>query len=359
MSGCAQEGVQPAGAADIASPAPVAGAADGGTAAVGPCDPSVQPTATIVDSGACPGILPAAVTCAAELKLCNGTSSRAVAATSDGSGSLALSCANEAGPSRFNNLFVPVRSGFVSKMPLGVDVRPLSDGFVSSSRQSGSGFDFLAHDGTLRASQPPGFLLAGADGAVIVRLSGSTLQAQSLAADGTEKATVALASVTAPAGSLMLGGAVDAKGATLVIWQVYGESRAGARWVGAGGAAATPAFALEGWLDVIPPAAALAGGGIALASPPPSGDNQPRWRGVIPPLGTAEHPAPAWLASRGAFFPLPGGKAMAFGTEIVAADGTSCGTVDLGAPLAGVGVDGTAFTVLDATRFRLHPQLFR
>jgi hypothetical protein len=50
---------------------------------------------------------------------------------------------------------------------------------------------------------------------------------------------------------------------------------------------------------------------------------------------------------------------MAFGTEIVAPDGRSCGTVDLGAPLIGIGVDGTAFTGRSERTFRIYPQLFR
>ena len=74
---------------------------------------------------------------------------------------------------------------------------------------------------------------------------------------------------------------------------------------------------------------------------------------------TVERAAPGWLASRGDFFLLPEGRAMAFGTEILAADGSSCGTVNLGAPLVGIGVDGTAFTARSQRTFRIHPQLFR
>jgi hypothetical protein len=50
---------------------------------------------------------------------------------------------------------------------------------------------------------------------------------------------------------------------------------------------------------------------------------------------------------------------MAFGSEIVAADGTRCGTVNLGAPLVGIGVDGTTFTARSQRTFRIYPQLFR
>src|SRR4051812_49662758 len=86
MSGCAQEGVQPAGAADIASPAPVAGAAGGGTPAGGPRGPSPQPTAAIVGFGARPGLPPAAGARAAGLELCDSTRNPAGGGASGGRG---------------------------------------------------------------------------------------------------------------------------------------------------------------------------------------------------------------------------------------------------------------------------------
>lgn len=316
----------------------------------------------IANSGSCTGILPTAVTCAADLVLCSGSGNRPAAATSDGRGSLALFCASDVGTSRFGDLFVPRRGGFVSTMPLGDDVRPLADGFIVSSgtlTASPPSWDFLAHDGSLRASQPSGFLLSSANGAVLVRVSGSALVAQSLGADGTPGLTTELAALQAPADRLMLAGAIDVKGAALVIWQVNGEARASARWLGANGMPATAAFQIQGWLDGIPSPAPLAGGGIALARATQSGTNPPEWRSVVAAGHAAEDPVPGWLAGRGSFFLLPGGKAMAFGSEIVAPDGASCGTVDLGAPLLGIGVDGTAIVAQDPRTFRLFPQLFR
>src|SRR6476646_970835 len=133
MSGCAQGATDPQRPADVAAsqgapaappgppaappgaPAPPPGA---GIAPPGPCDPSIRPAAVVASSGNCPGIVPAAVTCAADLTLCNGSSNRPAAATSDGGGSLALFCSNDAGTSRFGDLFVPRRGGFVSTMPL-------------------------------------------------------------------------------------------------------------------------------------------------------------------------------------------------------------------------------------------------
>ena len=57
----------------------------------------------------------------------------ASAATSDGRGSVVLSCHRaDVGPPQDNYLFVPKTSGFISKALLGIDVRPLADGFVSS-----------------------------------------------------------------------------------------------------------------------------------------------------------------------------------------------------------------------------------
>src|SRR5512140_2315906 len=127
MSGCAQGAADPQPPADVAASQPAPAAPPGSPAVppgaaiapAGPCDPSIHPAAVIASSGSCTGILPAAVTCAADLVLCSGSSNRPAAATSDGRGSLALFCASDAGTSRFGDLFVPRRGGFVSTMPLG------------------------------------------------------------------------------------------------------------------------------------------------------------------------------------------------------------------------------------------------
>ena len=49
----------------------------------------------------------------------------------------------------------------------------------------------------------------------------------------------------------------------------------------------------------------------------------------------------------------------AWGSEILTADGTVCGTLDLSGPLLGIGLDGTAFARPDERTFRIYPQLFR
>jgi hypothetical protein len=155
---------------------------------------------------------------------------------------------------------------------------------------------------------------------------------------------------------------MSASGATLVIWQVYGDSNATARWLARDGSPATAAFSIAGWTDMAPATAALAGGGIAVAAQPESGVSSRRWRGVIAPGAAFETAPPSWLASRGSFFLLPGGKGMVFGSsgsEILAANGTVCGTLDLRGPLLGIGLDGTAFAGPDERTFRIYPQLFR
>ena len=313
-------------------------------------------------------VIPPAATCAADITLCAGLGSAnsgnvVSGATSDGRGSVVLSChRNDIGPPVVNALFVPARSGFVSKAPLGVDVRPLRDGFITSEGSyilPPPTYDFLAHDGGFRAAQKGGTLYAGPDGAVIVRPVNGQLIAESFAADGTSKLTAAIGSFTASAGSVMLDGAMNSIGATLVIWQIYGEANATARWLAADGSPASAPFSIAGWSSSAPQTAALAGGAIAIAAEPQSGVAARRWRGVVGAGESLERPAPAWLASRGDFLLLPQGAAMAFGTEIIAADGSSCGSVDLGAPLVGIGVDGTAFTDRNQRTFRIYPQLFR
>lgn len=370
MSGCAQ-GISPAEpatqSASAAGPAapPVPAPAD-----AGPCDPSIAEPVAVTDTGACPGVMPRPSSCAADVTICSGLSSGAngvsgttvSAATSDGKGSVVLSCHRaDVGPPRLNFLFVPTRAGFVSKAGLGVEARPLRDGFVVSDGSyllPPPAWDFLAHDGDLRAAQEGGTLYGNADRALIVRLVNGELVAQPFAADGTPGAVAQIASISSPAGSLTLSGAMNAAGATLLIWQAYGDASASARWIAADGTAGT-AFSIAGWTDRAPFAAALAGGAIAIAAEPQSGSNARRWRSVVASGETIERPAPAWLASRGDFFSLPDDKAMAFGNEIVDSRGTSCGTVDAGSPLVGIGVDGTAFSARSEKTFRIHPQLFR
>ncbi len=348
---------------------PDAGPADPGVAAA-PCDPAIAAAegVAIVDTGACPGVIPAASTCAAELTICSGlgsgdTGNAVIGATSDGRGSVVLSCRrNDVGAPRLNFLFVPIRNGFVSKASLGIDVRPLRDGFVASEGSyllPPPTYDFLAHDGGFRAAQNGGALYAGPDGAVIVRAADGQLIAQSFAADGTSRMTTAIAAFSGSAGNLMLSGAMSSTGAALVVWQIHGQQDASARWLAANGSPSSAPFSVAGWSSSAPQTAALAGGAIAIAAEPQSGVATRSWRGIVAAGDTVERPAPAWLASRGDFFLLPQGRAMAFGTEILAADGSTCGTVNLGAPLVGIGVDGTAFTARSQRTFRIHPQLFR
>ena len=371
--GCAEGGPPGDPLVDVAAPLPPQAALDAGQADAGPCDPSIAAGdgVAIVDTGACPGVLPAAASCAADITICSGVRAgmdglvgdSADAATSDGRGSVVLSCRrSDVGPPQDNYLFLPKPSGFVSKELLGVDVRPLADGFVSSSgsiRLPPPEYDFLAHDGDLRSAQSGGMLYAGRDGAVILRPQGQQLVAQSFGADGTLRATSAVATFAVPAGNLMLGGSMSTTSATLIVWQVYGEAQAQARWLGPDGMPASGAFQIAGWMDSAPFTAALAAGAIAVAAQPASGVASRSWRGVIGAGETVEGPAPAWLASRGDFLLLPQGKAMAFGAAIVGPDGARCGTVDLGAPLVGIGVDGTAFAARSERTFRIYPQLFR
>jgi hypothetical protein len=371
--GCAQSG--PAGdpLVDVAAPLPPQTPADAGAAGAGPCDPSIAAGegVGIVDTGACPGVIPAAASCAAEITICSGIRAgidglqgdSASAASSDGRGSVVLSCRRaDVGPPQDNYLFVPKPSGFVSKALLGVDARPLVDGFISSRGSvllPPPEYDFLAHDGDLRSAQRGGVLYAGPGGAVILRLDGGQLIAQSFGADGTLRATSTVGAFAGSAGNLMVAGSMTTKGATLIVWQGYGEADAAARWLAPDGTLATGTFPIAGWTESAPFTAALSGGTVAVAAQPPSGATSRNWRGVIAAGDTSEQPAPPWLASRGDFRVLPGGKAMAFGSEIVGADGTVCGTVDLGAPLVGIGVDGTAFAARSERTFRIYPQLFR
>src|SRR5436309_2368356 len=149
------------------------------------------------------------------------------------------------------------------------DAGPADAGVVASNGSyilPPPAYDFLAHDGDLRAAQKGGALYAGPDSAVIVRPADGQLIAESFAADGTSKRTTAIAAVT-PAG-LMLDGAMSTTGATLVVWQIYGEATATARWLSADGSASSAPFSIAGWSSSAPQTAALAGGAIAIAAEP-------------------------------------------------------------------------------------------
>src|SRR5205814_3606367 len=176
-----------------------------------------------------PGVIPAGATCAAEITICSGpgsgdTGNAVVGATSDGRGSVVLSCRrNDVGPPQLNFLFVAIRNGFVSKASLGVDVRPLRDGFIASEGSyllPPPTYDFLAHDGGFRAAQSGGALYAGPDGAVVVRAITGQLVADSFAADGSAKRMTVIGAFEGSSGAVMLDGAMSSAGAALVIWQI-------------------------------------------------------------------------------------------------------------------------------------------
>src|SRR5438132_434654 len=94
--GCAQGG--PAGdpLVDVGATLPPRPAPDAGPAEAGPCDPSIAAGegVAIADTGACPGVVPAAASCAADITICSGVRAgmdglqgdSASAATSDGRG---------------------------------------------------------------------------------------------------------------------------------------------------------------------------------------------------------------------------------------------------------------------------------
>lgn len=362
------------GTASAPDGGPVA-AADAGPPA-GPCDPSLDAAAgtAIADEGACPGVMPARPSCAADLLLCSGVTASsnggvhgtfAAAAAGNGRGGLALGCGTaDVGPTRSYLLFLPTPSGFVSKTFLGYSAWATPGGFITvGTSPAVASYDFRAQDGSALASVAAGGqILVGAQSIVVVRVAqqgeGAVISAQGYREDGAPLAgaqqVAALPGVRAA--EVMLGGAAEVDGKTLALWQVYGQTAAWARWIAADGTALTSAFAIEGWLDRVPDAAALAGGGIALPALPGSG---PTWRSVVPSGATAEQPAPAWLLARGAFTLFPGGRAMLFGAEVLAAGGTRCGTLDLGAKVLGIGADGTTVTARDQKTFRVYPQLLR
>lgn len=295
----------------------------------------------------CAGQMPASVPSPVDLVLCGANGSSAAFAFGDGHGDLALGCASgDTGPGVFFGLYLAYGYGYLSKAPLGYAAWPSADGFVGMSVYPNGPFELHARDGGMLASLPGTHVLAGPRSLLVATVGAAGISVQAFS--GAPQVVAA-----APAG-VSVGGAGDANGDTLLLWQTYGDNTAWARWLGPDGAPVTDAFKVAPWAqasirDPLP----LAGGGMAMQK-----FADPRWRGVIASLATAESAPPSWLSSRGGFFLARHGTAMAFTTgELLAADGTSCGSLGLGAPLVGVGLDGTAVTAPDSKTFRMWPQL--
>jgi len=324
-------------------------AADAGAPA---SDPPAAPDAGTPDAppaaDACSGLLPSKIPPGANIVLCGAGGTSAAFAFGDAHGAVALGCAShDVGPGAFFSLFLPMPSGFVSKAPLGFEVWPQPEGFAGASRYPDGAFELHERDGAVVATQAGAHVLAGPSSLLIASVSAAGISVQQF---GGAARVVA----SAPA-NVSVGGAGDVSGNTLLIWQTYGEAGAHARWLGPDGAPITDAFAVAAWMQAaIRDPVALAGGGLAMRT-----YADPMWRGVVRTGATAEDAPPSWLASRGGFFLARGGAAMVFGDEVLAAGGTSCGKLDLGAPLIGVGLDGTAVTAPDQKTFRIFPQLLQ
>lgn len=378
------------GRADAGTGSPDAGtgSADAGTTGGGlaaHCDPALDPASGVTLTGvstaaSCAGLLPALPTCAAEITACSGwhnsslgpSGSTTVRGDSDGAGSLALYCANvDVGPSPGFTLYLDGPSGFAKGVHLGDQVWSLPSGMValttSYSQRPPPYYDFVNHDGALLGNL--------AQGASQIYVSPATIEiatpepatggvqvfAQQVGADGAPQGPRATVSdFIATTSALWLGGAADDRGGTLIVWSVNGQANSYGRWLDAAGQPATPVFTIPLSSAQMGGAAGLtAGYGVALAN------SSGRWSWVAAPGSTALTPAPAWLSAHtGAFRLVRGGRALAFApaftkaVEVVAPDGTSCGTLALPGN-ASIGADGTVFATVTDKTFRVYPQLLR
>ena len=287
--------------------------------------------------------MPPATAAFADLPVCS-SSAFAAAATADGAGALALAC--QLKDSGRLGYMVYLSGRFAGT--LGDNALPLESGFVSSGPSQNF---FFAHDARPLASVAPGRVFAGTSGNVeVAAAAAGAVSAQRYDATGVAiGSAVQLGDIS---GTPVLGGAADVNGHTLVIWSSWDSDVTMARWLGPDGAAETAAFRISGWADNIGDSAALPGGGVAVG-----GSTGPRWRGVMAAGATAESPAPGWLTSRGSFSLVRGGRAMLFGNEVVAPDGTSCGSLPF--DVLGVGADGTVFAAPAPTTFRVYPNLLK
>jgi hypothetical protein len=365
-----------AGTMDMAGLDPVIG--QSATPAVVPaqpsdarCDGSLNAAQgfTVSDTGACPGMMPAVPTCAADFKLCSGFTAGATPsgtlagfASSDGAGDLLLSCSHVDTPVSGLQLFSTSAAGYGDGTfgALGSEAAPMKFGFSTMPASQHDAFMVISGSGATlaQASPTPNLVLAGTDGAaafwVAQAAQGLTISMQRFAPDGTVRAP--LQTLLTIASGWVLGGAMDINGHTLLLVGVAGEATAQALWMAPDGHAETALFTVSRTAFSTDGAAALPGGGVALGEASPA-----KWNTTLTAGSTQQSAAPGWLASRGSFQIIRGGTALLFsgssGSEIVTPDGTSCGTLSRSGQ---VGLDGTFIsTSADQTTFRAYPELLR
>jgi hypothetical protein len=257
-------------------------------------------------------------------------------------------------------MYSPASAKFVQNAALGDSAFGTSGGFLSVSHSvNGSPapqWQFFADSGAKTASYDQGTSAAfvGPAGVEIAFVQNGSLAVQRYGFDGAPRGEPQIAGPAS--GSVLIGGATDVNGHTLIIWGAYGVQGVSARWFAPDGTAETGAFPLSGWGQNIGSSSPLPKGGVAVG-----GLIGPRWRSIVAEASTSETD-PGWLADRDDGFTLVlGNRAMAFGSEIVSPEGTSCGTVDYGAneTLLGIGVDGTALTTADGATVQVYPSFLR
>ncbi|HEX4385457.1 MAG TPA: hypothetical protein VH083_21000, partial [Myxococcales bacterium] len=332
------------------------------------CDSSLDAAKSLsaASSGACSGIMPAAPTCTRDFKTCTGTlegpsgpgGTRTSFSASDGNGDLLLACAWVDTPLTGVSLYSAGNSGFVQGAQVGPDSSavPLQSGFTLVPLGLHDKFALVDGSGAVLAAteDPPNLTLAGTDGAQAFWLTSDgqtlTIAAERFGPDGAVRSARQTLTASSLDGAItsIAGGAMDVNGHTLLLVSVSGDSLEQGIWLGPGGALETAFFSSAG----VESAAALPGGGVVLGQAFPT-----QWHAVLATASTQPSSAPAWLATRGDFQIIRGGKALLFGSEIVTPDGTSCGTLS---QTGTAGLDGTFITQsADATTFHVYPGLLR
>jgi hypothetical protein len=362
------------------------GSADAGTADAGlaaHCDPALDPAAGVTLTGvssapSCAGLVPTLPSCVSEIAACSGWHSGpggpsgnvTTRGTSDGAGAIALHCANvDLGPSPGFTMYLDGAAGYTKGVHLGDQAWGLPSGMIavttSYAQRPPPYDDFVSHDGALLGNVAQGSSRLYVSAATIEIVTpepvagGVQLFAQQVDRDGSPLgARVAVSDFIATTNGVLLGGAADDRGGTLVAWGVYGQSTSSGRWLDATGQAATAVFAIPvAPLQLGGAAGLTAGNGVAFA------DSSGHWSLVAASGATALSPAPGWLAAMtGSVTLVHGGRALAFvanfakDLQIVAPDGTSCGTLTLPGN-ASIGTDGTVFATSSDKNFLVYPQL--
>lgn len=311
-------------------------AQDGGVSDAGPADagaPDAGPTAD------CAGLVPGSLGTSLTFDV-PGSGKSCVAATSDGNGMIVAE-SHDAGtsPAAFEdvtwNVF-DVRGAWQGNFVGGFAIFPQATGFEGYSQGFDTYWNQYGSPGPFVPMETRFLLVPGyTSGTVAFGVSTNGIAVHRIDGSGNE---VAKGSADLSGSFDILGGAEDASGAVVVIFQ--GNTGTRFLWFDPSLHQSVAASTVGGAVhEAI--ARPLLGGGVAVRL-------DGRWTATVKPADGTVHPAPAWLSDGTDFTRARGGKAYALwsggnAVDLVSPQGNACGRLPFpGVTTVSLGADGTA-----------------